>query len=266
MLIINADDFGASESVNAAIVEAFRQGLCSSTTIMPNMPYTEAAAELAHENNLLDHVGLHMVLTEGFPLTEGIRHCPRFCNEKEEFCLTRKQRVFHLSREEKTAVTDEIRAQIKRCRDLGLPLTHMDSHSHAHEEWGIASVVMALARDEGIPHVRLAINCGLVMRWPARGYRFLLNSRLRHAGLARVRRFGMIDEYPSCAKTAIPKKRGESLELMTHPDCDGRGGLVDALAQVPLKELVARIPSAGSAVSFAGTRYHAQAEEARATE
>ena len=62
MLIINADDFGKNRDVNQAVVECFERGLCSSTTIMPNMPGFEEACRLVHEKGLVSHVGIHAVL------------------------------------------------------------------------------------------------------------------------------------------------------------------------------------------------------------
>ncbi|MBO5102478.1 MAG: ChbG/HpnK family deacetylase, partial [Clostridia bacterium] len=51
-LILNADDFGLSPSVNKGIVEAFQQGIISSATMMMNTPYTDEAIELAKKHNL----------------------------------------------------------------------------------------------------------------------------------------------------------------------------------------------------------------------
>ena len=52
-MIINADDFGYSDSVNAAVAECFDRGLVNRTTIMVNMPCCEAAAETAKEHGFL---------------------------------------------------------------------------------------------------------------------------------------------------------------------------------------------------------------------
>ena len=69
-MIINADDFGYSKSVNKAITDCFKQNLINRTTIMVNMPYTEEAVLLAKENGFSDCVGLHINLTEGKALSE----------------------------------------------------------------------------------------------------------------------------------------------------------------------------------------------------
>lgn len=52
-LIINADDFGRTRGINYGIVEAIKNGVLSSTTIMMNMPYAEHAINLAKKKELL---------------------------------------------------------------------------------------------------------------------------------------------------------------------------------------------------------------------
>ncbi|GAA0346175.1 hypothetical protein GCM10008931_41800 [Oceanobacillus oncorhynchi subsp. oncorhynchi] len=37
-LIINADDFGYSKGVNFGIIESYKNGIVTSTTMMTNMP------------------------------------------------------------------------------------------------------------------------------------------------------------------------------------------------------------------------------------
>ena len=69
-MIVIADDFGLSEEVNAAIVEAFDRGLLTGASIIANMPAFEEACELAAEHGFQDRVGTHLNLTEGTPLTE----------------------------------------------------------------------------------------------------------------------------------------------------------------------------------------------------
>lgn len=97
MLIINADDFGLNENTNTAIVNCFEKGLCSSTTIMPNMPGFEHACQLAHEKKLLNHIGLHIVLTESYPLTEAMKVTSRFCDKTGRFHIDRTRRILYLS-------------------------------------------------------------------------------------------------------------------------------------------------------------------------
>ena len=90
-MIVNADDFGLSPRVNQAIVRAFDEGLISSTTVMANMPAFAEASAIARDRGLLDHVGAHLVLTEGDPLTDTMRRCGRFCDADGRFTFWRQE-------------------------------------------------------------------------------------------------------------------------------------------------------------------------------
>jgi hypothetical protein len=59
---VNADDFAMSAEINRAIVEAFHEGVISSTTLITNMPGFEEACEPAHRYRLLGKIGLHLNL------------------------------------------------------------------------------------------------------------------------------------------------------------------------------------------------------------
>ncbi|MBQ7603262.1 MAG: ChbG/HpnK family deacetylase, partial [Clostridia bacterium] len=63
-LIINADDFGLSSSINRGIVECIEAGIISSTTMMMNTPYTAEAIKMAKDMGL-KNVGIHLNLTYG---------------------------------------------------------------------------------------------------------------------------------------------------------------------------------------------------------
>ena len=66
-LIINADDFGYSNGVNYGIIDAFKNGILTSTTCLTNMPGFNHAIQLAKENPNLG-IGIHLTLTCGKPL------------------------------------------------------------------------------------------------------------------------------------------------------------------------------------------------------
>jgi predicted glycoside hydrolase/deacetylase ChbG (UPF0249 family) len=48
ILIINADDFGISPQVNKVILNDFKNGLITSTTLLANMPGFEDAVNIAN--------------------------------------------------------------------------------------------------------------------------------------------------------------------------------------------------------------------------
>ena len=257
MLIINADDFGLNSSVNSAIVYSFEKRFCSSATIMANMPDFEAACELVHKYKLKYHVGMHLVLTEGYPLTEKIRKLPRFCNKEGRICLSRTERVFRLNTDEKRALAEETKAQIAKCRKHQIPLTHLDSHSHVHEEWGIASVVIPVALEERIPYIRLSRNFGSGMTTVKRVYKYIFNLSLRSKGFAKTQYFGILkDYYLYVRKLTNRRDLPISWELMTHPFFYEKQVLVDYWLKKPLENLITAVYKYEKAVSFTGRKYH----------
>src|SRR6266705_6008158 len=63
-LIVNADDFGRSHSINEAVIRAHKEGILTSASLMVNEPAFEEAVELAKANPTLG-VGLHLTLLCG---------------------------------------------------------------------------------------------------------------------------------------------------------------------------------------------------------
>jgi len=219
MLVINADDFGMRENINRAIVRCFREGLCTSTTIMPNMPCFDEACAMAFENRFHESVGMHLVLNEGVPLTENIRKERKFCTKGGEFCLSREFPVLSVSSREKFALAAEIRAQIRKCRAGGIPISHVDSHHHVHTEWGIATVLIPIAREMGIPFVRIARNLVKNREFIKRVYKYLYNANLRRTKLRATEYFGSVEEY--LLSLAMRGSADRVVEVMIHPHYKG---------------------------------------------
>ena len=65
-LIVNADDLGWTEGVNRGIVEAHRNGLVTSTTLLANGRAFDSALEAARQNPQLG-IGVHLNLSDGPP-------------------------------------------------------------------------------------------------------------------------------------------------------------------------------------------------------
>lgn len=81
-LIITADDYGMSKSVNEAIDEGITAGLISSTNVMTNMPFYQEAQKLREISSV--SVGMHWTLSCGCPVSD-IGDIPSLVNEKGEF-------------------------------------------------------------------------------------------------------------------------------------------------------------------------------------
>jgi chitin disaccharide deacetylase len=235
MLIINADDLGYDAPTNAAIMESFDRQLCSSATLLPNMQGFAEACELIHSKGLLEHIGIHLNLSEGIPLTEKIRRSARFCDDEGRFRLLRDERIWHLEIGERELLAEEIRAQIQQLKGMRLKLTHLDSHKNIHEEWGIFRTLLPLVKEAQIPFVRLSRNMGPASSMVRMGYRRAVNFRLRRLGLSRTRYFGSMLDYQYEHTRGSGGKVKKSCEIMIHPAFDEEGTLVDSFIKGPLE-------------------------------
>jgi predicted glycoside hydrolase/deacetylase ChbG (UPF0249 family) len=249
VLIINADDFGHSTEVNHAILASLSQGLCSSTTLMANMPGFEEACRLCYENDLADRVGLHLVLSEGFALTDAMKRCPRFCNADGRFVSDRRP-MFRLNNFEKGALAEEISAQIDRCRKFDIPLTHVDSHHHVHVEWAIAGILLGIAKEKGLRYVRLARHLDPDSTWAKNLYRRFFNYRLMSTGVAATKYFGTIEDFVGLREKFGSNAHTQSFEIMVHPAFDGDQNLVDSVSNQLLARYLSRVDGHEMAVSF----------------
>lgn len=156
-MIINADDFGLSTTVNQAIVQCFTNGYISRTTAMVNMPCFEECHELAVRNGFLENVGLHIVLDEGIPMTDGIRNNPHFCKNGIfiKGWFSNPLRKFFLSNGDKYCLAQEIEAQMKKFRNEGFTSSHLDSHHFVHtSSFAMIRIVCKLAKKYGFTSMR----------------------------------------------------------------------------------------------------------------
>ena len=216
-MIINADDFGLSQSVNRAIVKAFENALISDTTMMANGVAFDEAVRLANENGFTDNVGVHFNITEGKPLTDSIKECPSFC-ENGVF-HGRINRLKPLSKAEKTAVYKELSAQVRKIKSTGLAIDHADSHHHIHTALFIAPIVLDICKENGIDKIRLHRNIGSIPAYK-KAIKNAYNRSLHKRGFITTDYFGSLDDIKGIA---IPG----NLEIMVHPDHDKDGELID---------------------------------------
>lgn len=133
ILVVNADDFGFTRDVNQGIVEAHRNGILTSATLMATGAAFDDAVRLACENPSLD-VGCHLVLvgSPGFPeaipqLIVGIRKMP---------------------------VYDLLAAQVSKIVRAGIEPTHLDTHKHTHLLPPVLDAVARISEEFKIPWVR----------------------------------------------------------------------------------------------------------------
>lgn len=153
--IFSGDDFGASQEVNLAIVEAYRRGVLSSCSLIVTGAAAAHAVELAGENPGLA-VGLHLVTVLGksvlppHEIPSLVDQSGRFPTDptlaglRYFFCpVARKQ------------LRRELSAQFDRFEATGLKLSHVDSHLHMHVHPVIFDAALELAKKHGVRRMRL---------------------------------------------------------------------------------------------------------------
>jgi len=238
LALVNADDFGSSSGVNRAIVDAFRSNLIDTCTIMANFPGFEEACDAAYAEGFVARIGLHFVLDAGIPLTEKLRREPQFCGADGRMLPRRCGKLIQLSSTEQRAVAAELRAQIARCRSFGLPLTHLDSHHHIHEEFGIIGIVLTVMREQGIMFVRPMQNlcrCRTLIR---QMYTYAFNAELRRRRVGRTQYFGSPNDYMAHFSLHGAPPPNATIELMVHPTMGPDRTIVDAPQNIMLSEAV----------------------------
>jgi predicted glycoside hydrolase/deacetylase ChbG (UPF0249 family) len=149
-LIVNADDFGLTESVSRGILQAHREGILTSTTFMVNFPWAPDMAPLLAEAPRLG-VGVHLNLTTGAPLLPP-EQVPTLVAGDGAFS---KSMLRMFTRVDVADVRREWAAQIERGTQLlGRLPTHLDTHRYLHGHPRFAAVLIDLARTYKIPAVR----------------------------------------------------------------------------------------------------------------
>jgi len=161
-LVINGDDLGLLAGIDRGLARAADEGVLSSVSLLANGPSFDRGVALALDRPELG-VGAHLALAEGRALTRwddgGLGRGPdnRLPESYRAFVRGYLLRRINLQR-----VTMELRAQLERILDAGIRPDHVDGHQHLHLFPPVAGVFAGLAREYGIPCVRLPRRHGTV--------------------------------------------------------------------------------------------------------
>lgn len=255
-LIVNADDFGISESANRAIVRAHREGILTSASLMVAGDAAEDALRIARENPGLG-VGLHLVLVCGRSVLPPER-IPGLVDGRGRFTdnpVAAGLRYFFVPGLQ-GQVREELLAQFARFRAGGLPLDHVNGHLNFHLHPGVFGVLLEQARAQDIRSVRLTrdplfqnlrlasgeylyrvSHAGVFGALSRRCRPLLARARLRHAeatyGLLQNSR--VTEDY---LLRLLPELQPGTWELYCHADEDAHRHELEALLSPRVREVI----------------------------
>ena len=147
--MIHADDLGMCHSVNRAITMALEAGSVSSASLMVPCPGFPEAADWARQHPLYD-IGIHSTLISEWesyrwgPVSQ-IEHGAELVDHNGYFWP--RNGLLRASPEE---IQEEISAQIRLAKDMGIELTHLDSHMLSVARPGYISAYIRAARQHGL--------------------------------------------------------------------------------------------------------------------
>lgn len=155
-VIFNADDFGISRGVNAAICEAHTKGILNSASLMVNQEFVAEAVDMAKKMPTLE-MGLHLNLTnekpaanpEDIPLLVGADG--KLKNGFVKLLLL----SFLQPRKFAAEVETEIRAQAQKYAATGLKMAHIDGHRHVHLIPAVFKILRKIQAEYAVPRVRV---------------------------------------------------------------------------------------------------------------
>ena len=155
IVIFTADDFGLSEALNGAVALAHRHGLLRGASLMAGGPQAEEALRLARKLPSLS-LGVHLTLIQGRAVLPP-RHIPHLVDHQGRFPNHPVQvgwRYFWQPRV-LPEIKRELKAQIETVLRADWRLWFLNGHLNLHVHPRILPLVLDLAREYGIPALRL---------------------------------------------------------------------------------------------------------------
>jgi len=129
-LIINADGYGFTHGINRGIEETVERGVVTSISVNANFAAASELAAFARRYPRIS-VGIHLNPVVGRPLSDPKR-IPTLVNAEGEFHYRDFIRRLLRGMIDPDEMFIELSAQIRRVREMGVEISHLDSHRGQH--------------------------------------------------------------------------------------------------------------------------------------
>lgn len=153
LLVIHADDYGMSHSVNRATTEALENGWITSASILVPCPWFMEAARITSKHPEWD-LGIHQALNSEWTdfrwgSVSGRDKVPSLYDAQGYLPLETPTVAKNANMDE---VEKELRAQIERAKSMGITLTHLDTHMAALvQSPELFKVYLKMGHEFGLP-------------------------------------------------------------------------------------------------------------------
>jgi hopanoid biosynthesis associated protein HpnK len=153
-LIVAADDFGRSSSVNMAVAEAHDRGIVTASGIMAGGEAFEEAIQIALKRSRLS-AGLHITLCDGSAVLKRSQ-IPDLVDRDGCFeASPARAWVGYMRQAVMLQIEAEVEAQFDRLERAGIHPTYIDGHHHLHMHPSIFRILCRQASRRGIGWIRL---------------------------------------------------------------------------------------------------------------
>jgi len=153
-LIVTADDFGLTKSINEGIAKAYKEGIVTFLNFIPTGEAFDDAARLAQELKP-EEIGAHLSLSETIPVSDP-QKIPTLTTRQGRFY----PHYYHLFAKFLVGAFDrnqaylELRNQLERLQSLKVKISNLSSHEHIHMMPGMLEIFIRLAKEFDIPSMR----------------------------------------------------------------------------------------------------------------
>jgi len=226
VLIVNADDYGMHHDINRGVRYCVENGLVNSVSVAVNgqaFDKEEAAALLQLKKRYPDlSIGVHLMLTEGRPLTASPTSWPGDIFPLHVFNLAGKLIQGRIRPDD---VRFEWEEQVSKLVSYGIRPDHLDGHQHVHLIPGLWRIARSIALKYHVPRIRTSYHSVIraLFTGDPGAVLFQILALLRHAQVPNaIRTLGVLSSCRFTVQSVLADviasaDKKKKIEIMVHP-------------------------------------------------